>query len=160
MRLVPTARVHEGAELGRDVLVARPDGIPLLRRGAKISAAYRERLLLAGIHAVYIEDDVSEGINPEPIITEETRALATQTVATTYESVQTSITRGRPVSQESIDALSDVVARILAEIEASGGVALALADLACADAYTLQHSIDVAAVGLLLGQRYFRENGW
>ena len=160
MRLIPTARVKEGAELGRDVLVARADGIPLLRRGARISAAYRDRLILAGIHAIYIEDELSEGITPEPIITEETRALATRTVSGAYQSVQNAIAMGRPVSDATVDALSDVVRRILAEIESSGGVALALADLACADAYTLQHSIDVAAIGLLLGQRYFRENGW
>ena len=160
MRLVPTARVKDGAELGKDVLVARADGIPLLRRGARITAAYRDRLVLAGIHAVYIVDDASEGIEPEQIISEETRALATRTVASTYQSVQQAMATGRAVSEATIEALSDIVARILAEIESTGGVALALADLASADAYTLQHSIDVAALGLLLGQRYFRQHGW
>jgi HD-GYP domain-containing protein (c-di-GMP phosphodiesterase class II) len=160
MRLVPTARVQEGAELGKDVLVARADGIPLLRRGARISADYRDRLILAGIHAIYIEDDQSEGIEPEQIITEETRALATRTVASTYQSVQSAMSTGRPLSDTTVEALSDIVARILAEIETSGGVALALADLASADAYTFQHSIDVAALGLLLGQRYYRQHGW
>jgi HD-GYP domain-containing protein (c-di-GMP phosphodiesterase class II) len=37
---------------------------------------------------------------------------------------------------------------------------LALADLASADAYTLQHSIDVTVVGLLVGQKLFRRNGY
>ena len=39
-------------------------------------------------------------------------------------------------------------------------MALALADLVDADAYTFQHSIDVTAAGLLIGQRYFRKYGW
>src|SRR5581483_5861873 len=136
MRLVPTSRVKDGAELGRDVHLARTDGIPLLRAGARITAAYRDRLLLAGIHAIYIEDAASEGIEPEPLISAETRLLATKTVASTYQSVQAAMTMGRPVNDQTMEALSDIVARILAEIESTGGVALALADLACADAYT------------------------
>ena len=53
-----------------------------------------------------------------------------------------------------------MVEKILREIENSGSTALVLADLACADAYTFQHSIDVTALGLLIGQRMFSEHGW
>jgi HD-GYP domain-containing protein (c-di-GMP phosphodiesterase class II) len=35
-----------------------------------------------------------------------------------------------------------------------------LADLSSADGYTFQHSIDVTALGLLVGYRYFSEYGW
>jgi HD-GYP domain-containing protein (c-di-GMP phosphodiesterase class II) len=37
---------------------------------------------------------------------------------------------------------------------------MALADLSSADGYTFQHSIDVTALGLLVGHRYFSEFGW
>jgi HD-GYP domain-containing protein (c-di-GMP phosphodiesterase class II) len=49
---------------------------------------------------------------------------------------------------------------IARDVQDNGDVALALDDLASADGYTLQHSIDVAAVGMLVGQRLFRERGW
>jgi HD-GYP domain-containing protein (c-di-GMP phosphodiesterase class II) len=160
MRLVPTLRVQEGSELARDVVVARPDGIPLLRAGVKITSGYRDRLVKEGIHAIYIEDDASQGITPEQIVSDETRAIATRAVADAYTSVQGAITYGRPLGSEMVDSLNEVVALILAEVQQSGGVAVALSDLACADAYTFQHSIDVTAVGLLLGQRFFRDHGW
>jgi HD-GYP domain-containing protein (c-di-GMP phosphodiesterase class II) len=160
MRLIPTARVPDGAELGRDVLVGRADGIPLLRAGVKVTQRYRDRLVSAGINAIYIEDGVSDGIAPEPIVSDETRAIATRAIATAYRETQDAIAAGKPLAPETMDSLSMVIERILREIDQSGGVALALADLACADAYTFQHSIDVTALGLMLGQRLFRQYGW
>jgi HD-GYP domain-containing protein (c-di-GMP phosphodiesterase class II) len=61
---------------------------------------------------------------------------------------------------ETVRALEETVRRILADVASSKGAALALADLAVADAYTFQHSIDVTALGILIGQRLFRERGW
>jgi HD-GYP domain-containing protein (c-di-GMP phosphodiesterase class II) len=53
-----------------------------------------------------------------------------------------------------------VVNRIMEQIDAAGGIALVLADLSSADGYTFQHSIDVTALGLLIGHRYFSDHGW
>jgi HD-GYP domain-containing protein (c-di-GMP phosphodiesterase class II) len=53
-----------------------------------------------------------------------------------------------------------VVERILQEIESTGGAALALADLCAADGYTFQHSVDVTALGLLIGRQMLQERGW
>ena len=41
-----------------------------------------------------------------------------------------------------------------------GGAALALADLCSADAYTFQHSVDVTALGLLIGRKMLHDRGW
>jgi HD-GYP domain-containing protein (c-di-GMP phosphodiesterase class II) len=46
------------------------------------------------------------------------------------------------------------------EVGVNGDVALALADLSAADAYTLQHCVDVAALGLLIGKRLYKERGY
>jgi HD-GYP domain-containing protein (c-di-GMP phosphodiesterase class II) len=160
MRLSATSRVAEGAVLARDVSAGRSDGIPLLRAGVVLNDGYREALLRAGINAVYIEDDASAGILPKPIISDETRAVATRAMAAAHDGARRALDTGRPLEPRTLDALAEVVARILREIESSAEVALALADLSSADAYTFQHSIDVTAVGLLLGQRLFRERGW
>jgi HD-GYP domain-containing protein (c-di-GMP phosphodiesterase class II) len=160
MRLMTTARLSEGARLGRDVMLGRPDGIPLLRAGVAITARYRQQLIQAGVNAVYIEDRESEGIVPEPLVSDETRAVATRAVAGAHQSATNALRSGRPLAPAAIEGLKDIVARILREIQESGGIAVALADLSTADAYTMQHSIDVTALGLLIGQRYFRERGW
>ncbi len=160
MRLISLARADDGAELGRDVLIGRPDGVPLLRAGVKLTPRYRELLSRAGISAVYVEDELSDGIIVDPIIDDETRAVATRAVSGAYNSARDAITRGRQLAPEAVKALDDVVKRILEQIESSGGAAVALADLSSADGYTFQHSIDVAALGLLIGSRYFGDQGW
>jgi HD-GYP domain-containing protein (c-di-GMP phosphodiesterase class II) len=160
MRLIATARAHDGCELGRDVMVGRPDGVPLLRSGVRITPRYRELLLKAGISAIYVEDDDSAGIVVEPVVDDATRAIATRAVATAYRSARDAVASGKPLSPDAVASLEDVVARIMRQVDSSGGVALALADLSSADAYTFQHSIDVTAVGILIGQRYYRTYGW
>jgi HD-GYP domain-containing protein (c-di-GMP phosphodiesterase class II) len=160
MRLISLARADDGAELGRDVLIGRPDGVPLLRAGVKLTPRYRELLGRAGISAIYVEDELSDGIAVQPIIDDQTRAVATRAVAGAYTTARDSLSRGRRLAPEAVRELEDIVVRILEQIESSGGAAVALADLSSADGYTFQHSIDVAALGLLIGYRHFNENGW
>jgi HD-GYP domain-containing protein (c-di-GMP phosphodiesterase class II) len=160
MRLIPTHRAVDGSELGRDVVIGRADGAPLLRSGVRLTERYRDLLLSAGVGAVYVEDEQSAGIVVEPIVDDATREVATRAVASAYRSAKDAMTAGKPLPFEAIDSLGDIVSLIMAQIDSVQGIALAIADLASADAYTFQHSIDVTAVGLLIGQRYFRKHGW
>jgi HD-GYP domain-containing protein (c-di-GMP phosphodiesterase class II) len=160
MRLVPTTTLPNGALLARDVLVGRPDGIPLLRAGVAITPDYRDRLLRVGIRAVYIEDELGAGINPPALITTETRQAATRLVSDAFHAAGEAMMAKQLLPQRTIRSLQDIVERILADVASSAGAAMALVDLAAADSYTFQHSIDVTALGLLIGQRLFRERGW
>ncbi len=160
MRLISLARAVDGTTLGRDVLVGRPDGVPLLRSGVVLTPRYRELLGRAGISAIYVEDQFSEGILVEPIVDDETRAIATRAIASAYSAARGELAGGKQLTPEAVRELGDVVGLIMEQIGASGGAALALSDLSSADGYTFQHSIDVTAVGLLIGHRYFRDNGW
>jgi HD-GYP domain-containing protein (c-di-GMP phosphodiesterase class II) len=160
MRLISLARAEDGTALGRDVLIGRPDGVPLLRAGVKLTPRYRELLSKAGISAIYVEDAISEGIEIEPIIDDRTRAVATRAVSSAYSSVREALSTGQRLTPEAVRELQDVVKLILEQIVSSGGAALALADLSSADGYTFQHSIDVTALGLLIGHRYFTDFGW
>ncbi len=160
MRLISTSRAQDGTELGRDVMIGRPDGVPLLRSGVRLTPRYRELLLKAGISAIYVEDELSDGIMVEPVVDDQTRAVATRAVSTAFNTARDALSRGKRLTPDAVESLEDVVQRILAQIVSSGGVALALADLSSADGYTFQHSIDVTAVGLMVGHRYFTDNGW
>ncbi len=146
--------------LARDVFVGRPDGVPLLRAGVRISSDYRARLLRMGIRAIYVEDRAGQGIDPQPLVSEETRKVATRAVATAFQSASEAMKSRQLLPVTAVRSLERIVERLLAEVANSGGAALALADLASADAYTFQHSIDVAALGVLIGQHLFRERGW
>ena len=160
MRLVAINRVPEDAVLARDVLIGRSDGIPLLRKGVRMNERFRVGLEQAGIHAIYIDDKLSEGIVIQHALSDEVRSQTTRAVASAYESAKETIVTGQAYSERTLTALTSVVERILLELEQTGEAAVALADLCSADAYTFQHSVDVTTLGLLIGRQMLHERGW
>jgi HD-GYP domain-containing protein (c-di-GMP phosphodiesterase class II) len=160
MRLIATRRVEDGSVLGRDVMDGRPTAIPLLRAGVKITARHRTALLAAGVHAVYVDDALSEGIDVRPAVDPETRQKATQAVSKAFDGCKESMSAGRGIPDSMVADLQSVAEMIARDVEDNADVAVALDDLSVADGYTLQHSIDVAAIGMLIGQRLFKESGW
>src|SRR3954469_4689942 len=160
MRLMATRRLEEGTVLARDVFDGRSSAIPLLRKGVKLTARHREALLGVGVHAVYIEDALGEGIEVKQAVDADTRRRATVAVSRAFEGCKESLSNGSGVPEAVLGDLQKVAEMIARDIEENGDMALALDDLASADGYTLQHSIDVAAVGMLVGQKLFRERGW
>jgi HD-GYP domain-containing protein (c-di-GMP phosphodiesterase class II) len=160
VRPISISLLKPGARLARDVVTGRPGDLPLLRAGSTVSARYREALVRHGIHAVYVEDDISEGIDVSPVLTERTRQEATNALARAFEDAPQLLAARKPLPPGIVSQLERVVQLIASDIAHCGDSALAFHDMLSADAYTLQHSIDVTALGLLLGQRLFREHGW
>ena len=159
MRLVATPNLNEGTTLARDILTGR-DAAPLLRAGVKLTTRFIEHLDKAGIKGVYVEDQYSHGIDPHPVISALTRGHATRALASVYEEARQAVAARRALDEEATDGLSDVVDHILEEVEESDGKSVVLADLCGAQAYPLQHAIDVTALGLLVGRRLIIEHGW
>jgi HD-GYP domain-containing protein (c-di-GMP phosphodiesterase class II) len=160
MRLVATRRVEEGTVLGADVMDGRSAAIPLLRAGVKITERHRRALLAAGVNAVYVDDALSEGIEVRQAVDPETRQRATRAVSQAFDGCKEAMSAGHALPDSVLSDLQKVAEMIASDIEENADMALALDDLASADGYTLQHSIDVAAVGMLIGQKLFRERGW
>src|SRR3954452_730305 len=160
MRLIATRRLEPGAVLGRDVFDGRSSAIPLLRKGVKLTERHRDALLGVGVHAIYIEDALGEGIEIGQAVDPDTRRRATVAVSKAFDTCKESLSNGSGVPQSVVNDLQKVAEMIARDIEENADMALALDDLASADGYTLQHSIDVAAVGMLVGQKLFRERGW
>src|SRR3954452_1872980 len=160
MRLMATRRLEPGIVLGRDVFDGRSSAIPLLRKGVKLTERHRDALLGVGVHAIYIEDALGEGIEVQQAVDPNTRRRATVAVSKAFETCKESLSNGSGVPEAVVSDLQKVAEMIARDIEENADMALALDDLASADGYTLQHSIDVAAVGMLVGQKLFRERGW
>lgn len=160
MRLVATRRLEDGAQLARDVLTGQYGEVPLLRAGVAISARYRDALLRAGVHAVYVDDELGRGIEVPEILSERTRDEATSALARALEAAPAIHAAGMKLPVEMLEEMNRIAALIAADVAASGDAVMALNDLAVADAYTLQHSVDVAALGLLIARRLFADHGW
>ncbi len=159
MRLVSLANLQEEARLARDVVSGR-DGGPMLRAGVPLSARFIEHLNKAGIQSVWVEDELGRGIEPVLVISPQTRGLATRALSALHEEARRAAATGRGLDPEATDGLSDVVDAILEEIEEHDSKAVVLADLCGPGAYTVQHSIDMTALGLLVGRRLILEHGW
>jgi|SRR5436190_9103273 len=134
--------------------------MPLLRSGAKITERYCRALAEAGIHAVWVHDPVSAGIEPHDLVPPSVREEAAKTVSDALAGARAAIENGQALSPAFAQELSRIVEQLVAAVAGHSGAALCLTDLQAADAYTHQHSIDVCALGLLLGKYLFARDGW
>lgn len=160
MRLVMTRRLDSGSVLATDVLTGR-HGTPLLRKGTRMSESYRDALIRAGVNAVYVDDALGQGIDVPQILSERTRQEATSALAQAFRAAPTVFGGEKTqMAPQLVEELARIANMIASDVSDCGDAVLALADLASSDLYTLQHSIDVTALGLLIGQRVFREKGW
>jgi HD-GYP domain-containing protein (c-di-GMP phosphodiesterase class II) len=160
MRLVPINRLEPGMRLGHDVTTGRPGTAPLLRAGVELDSRYSNALLQSGIHAIWVEDDLGEGIEPVRPLSEETRREALAVTGAALAEARTALADGQSLSDRALDDLERIAQLIANDIVACPDAALALSDLAAADAYTYRHSVGVAVGGMLLARTLFRERGW
>ena len=159
MRLVPISRA-EGYKLARDIPASDPGQMPLLRAGAEITERYVRGLADVGVPAVWVHDALSDGITPIDLVAPKVRQEAARTVSSALAGARQDFERGQPLTPEIARQLSAIVDKIVASVAGNPGVALCLSDLAAADAYTHQHSIDVCALGIRLAHDLFSREGW
>jgi HD-GYP domain-containing protein (c-di-GMP phosphodiesterase class II) len=150
MRLVPTADFPEGVTLAMD-LPTRPGHDHLPRAGAVLDEGDRAELLESGIKRIYIEDELSRGIQVPLALSDATREAARAAVGRAV--TESRRMPGDLLAYERLQELRAAAAGIVAEIERLPEAPYALADLASADTYRIEHSIDATVVGLLIGRR-------
>jgi len=160
MRLVGIQRVSSGAVLGRDVHTGHPAALPLLTKGTELEQRYIDSLKRAGINAVYVDDELGAGIEVDPLLSEQTRAVAADGLHRAFARARQGAEDGEVLPDDLVGELASIVQLIAEAVASSGDAVLALQDLGSADAYTLQHSIDVTALGLLIAQLHAMRWGW
>jgi HD-GYP domain-containing protein (c-di-GMP phosphodiesterase class II) len=171
MRCVAIEQLRPGDRLGRDVST-NADGLPLLRTGIRISDSYIQSLQRAGVHSVWVDDGLSEGIEPLEVLEEVTRQRATKSIREAFRDITRSLPRPGTVvkpgaaaqpgslSDTAIDQMQEVAEMIVGDVSRNIHSAIALNDLANADGYTLKHSLAVTTLGLAVGLRVMWKHGW
>jgi HD-GYP domain-containing protein (c-di-GMP phosphodiesterase class II) len=159
MRLTPLTRAI-GLTLARDLPPTGPNRIPLLRRGTVVTPRFQLALGAHGIHAVWVDDKLSEGIEPVDLIPQEVRIDTAVKVASALDEARTAIGDAQRLAHTVLAELRGVVDLIAANINDSPDAALVLNDLAAADQYTHRHSVNVTALGLFVARAYWRTEGW
>jgi HD-GYP domain-containing protein (c-di-GMP phosphodiesterase class II) len=154
------ARVGQDVELARDIPSQALGSQPLLRRGVHLSAKMAARLIDLDVRAVWIEDDLGEGIIPAEPLPEHVRRATEQAVNSCVTAARSAIENLSSLPAAAVSQIEKAAASIIQALADCPEATLALDDLASADSYTYSHSVRVATLGLLVGQRMFRQAGW
>jgi HD-GYP domain-containing protein (c-di-GMP phosphodiesterase class II) len=160
MRLVGLSYLRPGSVLAKDVLGGANGTIPLLRSGVVMNERFIDRLERAGIYTVYIDDELGQGIEVTPLVSEQTRSLAADSLGAIFAEMRAGESAAQPMDPDTLATLTSVVHLLAAEIGNSKDAAVAIQNLAAASSYTVQHSINVTALGLLIGERCLHDHGW
>lgn len=140
MRLISLERLAAGDILGQDIIDRA--GSVLLRRSTVFKEAYREKLRQRHITEVYIDDKLSDGINPEDILSEKVRAEITGDVKEEFNKVNQFLS----VDINSISKVS----QILIEELTSRDIVCEIRDLKTNHDDTYEHCIGVAILAAIV----------
>jgi HD-GYP domain-containing protein (c-di-GMP phosphodiesterase class II) len=133
---------------------------PLLRRGVSLTTALGARLASLDVRALWIEDDLGDGIVPVEPLPDHIRRSTERAVSRCLDQARTVAADLTSLPSSVLGALERAATDIMEALAECPEAVLAFDDLASADSYTYSHSVRVATLGLLLGQRIDRVEGW
>lgn len=144
MRLVNIDKLTNDMSLAKPIYQADGEKV-LLNTGCCNLMHYKERLASMGIHYIYIEDELSKGIEITDVIKEQTRTQGKKIVADVVQN----ITNKRSLD---IDKVKKGVMDMINDIMNNKSILLNLTDIRTNDSYTFSHSVNVTVIAILIGK--------
>lgn len=160
MRIVPIASITDGMQLAQDIPNPSPGGAPLLRAGVTLSDRLAARLAASSIRAVWISDELGEGIEPVAPLPDNVRQRTEVAHAKYVQAACQMLAASTGIPDAVLRELEQAVLSVTAALKDCPEVALAFDDLSSADNYSHSHAIRTTTLGVLLGQRIARLDGW
>lgn len=153
MRVIRTQSIRDGLILGRTISVTSQ---VLLNAGATLRRSFIEPLLRHGIAAVYVMDDLAPDIVPEDVVTTETRESVKLELKRMLDDLRPTFAEATAQGlkrfnvQLQTDKLSRSLDRVVKEIQSNPTAIMSLQDIRATDEYTLDHSVGVCVLSVLL----------
>lgn len=133
MRYINIEKVESGMVLAKEVF--DDDGRVLLAANTILTKEYIIRLSIRGYQGVYIEDELSRGIQIDEVISIELRNEG-----------------AKAVKEGNIDSLKSIAKNIVSQLlEKDKSISLDIKDLRTYDNYTYKHSVNVAVISTIIG---------
>lgn len=133
MRYINIEKVESGMVLAKEVF--DDDGRVLLAANTILTKEYIIRLSIRGYQGVYIEDELSRGIQIDEVISIELRNEG-----------------AKAVKEGNIDSLKSIAKDIVSQLlEKDKSISLDIKDLRTYDNYTYKHSVNVAVISTIIG---------
>ncbi|WP_219835845.1 HD-GYP domain-containing protein [Paenibacillus sp. R14(2021)] len=150
MRKVHINSVAPGDKLARPIL--QENGNVLLGAGVELSQRFIDRLAGLGIDNVYIDDPLSEGLEPTEAIQDDTRKSASANIFKTMNTLmdQPQI-KGRTIAPELGRTFRKVFGDIVQDLVRREDMMVSLTNIHVADSYLFNHSLNVAIFAGIMG---------
>ncbi|QNK59129.1 HD-GYP domain-containing protein [Paenibacillus sp. PAMC21692] len=150
MRKVQLAMAKPGDRIARSIF--QENGNVLLGTGVELNERYIERLRNIGIDFLYIEDGLSEDIEPEETIRDETRTKAVNEIYKTMNSFKDEVvSKGRTIAPDIGRNFRAVFGNIMQDLATRPNMLVNLSSIHSMDAYLFQHSFNVAVLSGIMG---------
>ncbi|MGN0412475.1 MAG: HD domain-containing phosphohydrolase [Lachnospiraceae bacterium] len=132
MRYITLDKAKPGMKLAQDLFDSF--GRTLISSKAELTDYFLQKLEEYGFCGIYIEDELSEGICIEPVISPQLRQEAMNSIR-----------------KCDIDRCMSIARRIVEDMSSLGTFTLELNDLRSMDGYTYAHSVNVAIISCVIG---------
>lgn len=142
MHRVKIGSVRTGARLGRTIFGA--NGGVLLTAGVELKECHLERLKNYGVDSLYLDEEISEGIEINDVIKDETRNEAVVLVKNMMNNYHFS-------SSVDVPEVKRMVNKILDELLVNDDILYNLSEIKFVDDYTFEHSVNVCILSLITG---------
>lgn len=153
MRIIQTDTLKLGDVIGRAIYSDK--GNLLLGKGTVLTAGLIRRIKDNHIGYLYVDDEVSKGIEPKGIIDDETMLKSIKTIKDTMKSVSkmsdNTKFRGK-IPLKHYFAVESVVNELLKALEENKDALYTVTELMGTDMYTYKHSVNVAVLSILISQ--------
>ncbi|MDN5299960.1 MAG: hypothetical protein PWP51_2513 [Clostridiales bacterium] len=148
MRLKSIERIAVGEVLGKSVYDDKCQ--LLLARNVALTQNYIDRLKQASIQCVYIEDEISEGIEPENVVSQELKLKSVNVIQNVFKQATGKKSVGFDAMQ--VDQIKDIIDEMMEIVFSHRDTLYVMAELMGTDMYTYNHSAEVAVLSMLVAK--------
>ncbi|MDR0326116.1 MAG: HD-GYP domain-containing protein [Oscillospiraceae bacterium] len=146
MRFISIEHAQEGMIVGRPL--RGRNGETLLTPGTALKGTFIETIKRLRYSGLYIQDEFSEGIEVEDIITDDLRQNAVLAVRRLEADMVSGSSRG---FGSQIEAFAGFIDDIIESVLSNKDTVMNLVDLKIFDQYTYQHSVNVCVLSSVIG---------
>ncbi len=148
MRLKSINHVEPGDALGKAVYDDKCQ--LLLARGVALTDGYIDRLKKSNIHCVYVNDELSEGLEFDNVIPDEVKVQSVNVVRNVFKDITGR--KGVSLSNEGVEAIKDIIDEMMGLIYSNKDTLYVMTELMGTDMYTYNHSAEVAILAMLVAK--------
>jgi len=138
-----------GNQIGKAVYGS--NGNMLLNKGVVVNNKVLAKLMNHNVNYIYIEDPLSDGIEPEGIIEEKQMVGSISTVKKVFEDVMKQEKQGvrAVIPEDHLKLVEEIINSLMESLESAEDILYTVVDLIGTDEYTYKHSVNVAVLSIL-----------